>query len=116
VSKVCEHCGSALPEFGGIVCDDDRAEIRFRGKFIRNLTSQEFTLFRILIDANGRTIRKENLLEMLYANKAFADADLPEIKIIDVFICKLRKKLVPLGIEVGTTQRRGYFLMEPANG
>lgn len=113
MSKVCDHCGSALPEFGGIVCDDDRAEIRFRGKFIRNLTSQEFALFRILLDRGGRTIRKESLLELLYANKAFADGDMPEIKIIDVFICKLRKKLVPLDIEVGTTWGRGYFLMEP---
>ena len=70
-------------------------------------------MFRMLMNANGRTLSKENLLNGLYQLKAFADEDVPEIKIIDVFICKLRKKITPLGITIGTAWGRGYYLEEP---
>lgn len=110
---VCPHCGQALPEFGGIICDDNRGEIRFRGKFIRNLTSHEFMLFRMLLDAKGRAISKENILTLLYSARVIADDEVPEIKIVDVFICKLRRKLKPLGIELATIWGRGYRVEEP---
>ena len=42
--------------------------------------------------------------------------DEPEIKIIDVFICKLRKKLAQAGADglIGTIWGRGYILRQPA--
>lgn len=109
----CAGCGQPVPEFGGIAFDDDRNEIRFRGKFVRNLTGQEATLFHALLSAKGRTLSKEHLLTELYAKKVYADDELPEIKIIDVFVCKMRKKIKPLGIDVSTSWGRGYYLREP---
>ena len=44
--------------------------------------------------------------------------DEPEVKIIDVFICKLRKKLAQAGAGdlIGTVWGRGYVLRDPATG
>jgi two-component system cell cycle response regulator CtrA len=42
--------------------------------------------------------------------------DEPEVKIIDVFVCKLRKKLARAGAEgiIGTIWGRGYMIREAA--
>ena len=40
--------------------------------------------------------------------------DEPEMKIVDVFVCHIRRKLKPFGIEIGTRWGVGYF-MTPAN-
>lgn len=111
--KLCECCGAVLPEFGGIVCDEDRAEIRFRGKFTRSLTQHEFRMFVILLNKAGKPVAKEAIIELLYSQRILADDEIPELKIIDVYICRLRKKLRPLGIDIGTAWGRGYFLIEP---
>jgi DNA-binding winged helix-turn-helix (wHTH) protein len=41
--------------------------------------------------------------------------DEPEMKIIDVFVCKLRKKLAQAGADnmIGTIWGRGYMMREP---
>jgi two-component system, cell cycle response regulator CtrA len=49
------------------------------------------------------------LMEFVYAEKV-ADDDLPEIKIIDVFVCKLRKKLKAFDIDIITAWGQGYGL------
>lgn len=51
---------------------------------------------------------KEGLLLALYGTRP--DGDMPDIKIIDVFICKLRKKLGRFGITVDTLWGQGYRL------
>jgi two-component system cell cycle response regulator CtrA len=51
---------------------------------------------------------REFLLTSLYGH--LPPDDEPEIKIIDVYACKLRKKLKPFGIEIGTKWGQGYFL------
>lgn len=66
------------------------------------LTGKEAKMLMQL--ASFEIATKENLYRDLYSG-AFSDKDLVEIKIIDVFICKLRKKL-PFSIE--TIWGRGY--------
>lgn len=112
MSKVCEHCGSALPEYGGITLDRDRAEIRYGGKRLGSLTSQEMALFTILLEKAGKIVSKDTLLDMLYQLRPSED-EIPEVKIVDVFICKLRKKVAPMGINVATAWGRGYYMAEP---
>ena len=53
-----------------------------------HLTGKEYAMLELLSLRNGVTITKEMFLNHLYGG-----LDEPEIKIIDVFICKLRKKL-----------------------
>lgn len=110
MTKRCDHCHSILPEYGGIVADADRGEVRFRDKRCGTLTTQEFALFQYLLDRAGRVASKEDILARLYGLRP---EDPPEIKIVDVFICKLRKKVAPMGLSIGTTWGRGYYLEEP---
>ena len=59
----------------------------------------------------GRVVTKEILLSYLYGGM-----DEPGLKIIDVFICKIRRKLMPLsgGLDfIETTWGRGFTLREP---
>ena len=75
-----------------------------------NLTVKEYRILELLSLRRGTTITKEMILSQLYG------ADEPEIKIIDVFMCKIRKKLAAAsnGKEyIETVWGRGYLLREP---
>jgi DNA-binding response OmpR family regulator len=50
---------------------------------------------------------KSTIMAAIYADKV-ADDETPMEKIIDVFVCKLRKKLDPFGISVETVWGQGY--------
>jgi two-component system cell cycle response regulator CtrA len=76
-----------------------------------NLTGKEYQMLELLSLRKGTTITKEMFLGQLYGGR-----EEPEIKIIDVFICKLRKKLaVASGGKdyIETVWGRGYLLREP---
>jgi len=75
------------------------------------LTKKEFEVLELLALRQGMTISKEMLLNHLYGGM-----DEPGLKIIDVFLCKLRKKLAALsgGTEyIETVWGRGYMLRQP---
>jgi len=76
-----------------------------------NLTIKEYRMLELLSVRRGTTITKEMFLSQLYCGM-----DEPEIKIIDVFMCKIRKKLATAsnGKEyIETVWGRGYLLREP---
>lgn len=76
-----------------------------------HLTGKEYAMLELLSLRKGTTLTKEMFLNHLYGGM-----DEPELKIIDVFICKLRKKL-SLACEgenyIETVWGRGYVLREP---
>ncbi|MDH3473381.1 MAG: response regulator transcription factor [Rhodospirillales bacterium] len=77
-----------------------------------HLTAKEYGLLELLSRRKGETLTKEFLLEHLYRGP-----ESPELKIIDVFVCKLRKKLAAAtGGEsyIETDWGRGYVLRDPA--
>ncbi len=77
-----------------------------------HLTGKEYGVLELLSLRKGTTLTKEMFLNHLYGGM-----DEPELKIIDVFICKLRKKLAPAtGGEnyIETVWGRGYVLRDPA--
>ena len=77
-----------------------------------HLTSKEYAILEILSLRKGTTTTKVTLLDHLYDG-----LDEPEMKIIDVFICKLRKKLARMtGGEtyIETVRGHGYRLRDPA--
>ncbi len=77
-----------------------------------HLTGKEYGIIELLSLRKGTTLTKEMFLNHLYGGM-----DEPELKIIDVFICKLRKKLATAtGGEnyIETVWGRGYVLREPA--
>ena len=75
------------------------------------LTAKEYDILELLSLRKGTTVTKEMFLNHLYDGK-----DEPEPKIIDVFICKLRKKLANASEGrnfIETVWGRGYVLREP---
>jgi two-component system cell cycle response regulator CtrA len=76
-----------------------------------HLTGKEYQMLELLSLRKGTTLTKEMFLNHLYGGM-----DEPELKIIDVFICKLRKKLaVACNGEhyIETVWGRGYVLRDP---
>ncbi len=95
---------------GKIVVNLDAKTVEANGKPV-HLTGKEYQMFELLSLRKGTTLTKEMFLNHLYGGM-----DEPELKIIDVFICKLRKKLSnALGGEnyIETVWGRGYVLREP---
>ncbi len=75
-----------------------------------HLTSKEYSLFELLALRKGTTINKEQFLNHLYGGM-----DEPEMKIIDVFLCKIRRKIEKLSPEeeyIQTVWGRGYILKD----
>ncbi len=75
------------------------------------LTGKEYQILALLALRHGSTLTKETFLNHLYGG-----LEEPEAKIIDVYICKLRKKLANAsgGLDyIETVWGRGYALREP---
>ena len=88
----------------------DERSVKVAGKPV-HLTSKEYSILELLVLRKGTPLKKERFLNHLYGG-----IDEPELKIIDVFICKLRKKLQEAsGGEnyIETLWGRGYVLKEP---
>ncbi|MCF8474165.1 MAG: response regulator transcription factor [Emcibacter sp.] len=75
-----------------------------------HLTGKEYAMLELLSLRKSTTLTKEMFLNHLYGGM-----DEPELKIIDVFICKLRKKLMAICGEnyIETVWGRGYVLRDP---
>lgn len=76
-----------------------------------HLTGKEYGILELLSLRKGTTLTKEMFLNHLYGGM-----DEPEVKIIDVFICKLRKKLATAtdgSNYIETVWGRGYVLRDP---
>lgn len=76
-----------------------------------HLTGKEYQMLELLSLRKGTTLTKEMFLNHLYGGM-----DEPELKIIDVFICKLRKKLSEASNgdnHIETVWGRGYVLRDP---
>jgi DNA-binding winged helix-turn-helix (wHTH) protein len=77
-----------------------------------HLTGKEYQMLELLSLRKGTTLTKEMFLDHLYGGM-----DEPELKIIDVFICKLRKKLADASAGrnyIETVWGRGYVLLKAA--
>ena len=76
-----------------------------------HLTGKEYGIIELLSLRKGTTLTKEMFLNHLYGGM-----DEPEVKIIDVFICKLRKKIQDAtggDNYIETVWGRGYVLRDP---
>jgi two-component system cell cycle response regulator CtrA len=88
----------------------DAKTVDVDGKTV-HLTGKEYQMFELLSLRKGTTLTKEMFLNHLYGGM-----DEPELKIIDVFICKLRKKLATAtggDNYIETVWGRGYVLRDP---
>jgi two-component system cell cycle response regulator CtrA len=83
-------------------------EVTFIGLPAR-MTDKEFLILELLVLRRGSVVTKEAILNHLYG-----EVDEPSSKIIDVFVCKIRKKLEQVGAceLIGTVWGRGYTIRE----
>lgn len=82
--------------------------LRFLPPIEMRLTGMESRMFGRLLA--GGVVTKDAFMAILYRNDG---ADEAEIKIVDVFLCKLRKKPRPFALPIQTIWGVGY-MMEPA--
>ncbi len=97
------NCGDLTVKLGA-----KQAEIA--GRMVP-LTTKEYGMLELLALRQGHTITKE-----MFFNQLYGGMDEPDQKIIDVFICKLRKKLAEASggkNYIETVWGRGYALREP---
>ncbi len=94
---------------GNLQLNLDSREVQADGRQV-HLTGKEYAILELLVLRRGMVLTKEAFLNHLYGG-----IDEPEMKIIDVFICKLRKKLAQAGAGnlIGTVWGRGYMMRDP---
>ena len=98
---------------GDLIVNLEARNVELHGQKL-HLTAKEYQMLALLALRKGSTLTKETFLNHLYGGAN----DEPEAKIIDVFICKLRKKLANAsgGLDyIETVWGRGYALREPIN-
>jgi len=100
----------SLIRTGKLTVNLDAHTVEVEGQPI-HLTGKEYGILELLSLRKGTTLTKEMFLNHLYGGM-----DEPELKIIDVFICKLRKKLTNATDGenyIETIWGRGYVLRDP---
>jgi two-component system, cell cycle response regulator CtrA len=104
------HAQSVI-QSGDLVLNLDAKTANVNGVQV-HLTGKEYQILELLSLRKGRTLTKEMFLKHLYG-----EMDEPGNKIIDVFMCKLRKKLANASDGkdyIETARGRGYVLREPS--
>ncbi len=95
---------------GKVAVNLDAKTVEVEGKTV-HLKGKEYQMLELLSLRKGTTLTKEMFLNHLYGGM-----DEPELKIIDVFICKLRKKIAQATDNenyIQTVWGRGYVLKDP---
>lgn len=99
----------SIIKFDKISINLDTRTVEIEGKSL-HLTSKEYAILELLAMRKGTVLTKDMFLNHLYGG-----IDEPELKIVDVFICKLRKKLADATNGknyIETVWGRGYMLRE----
>jgi two-component system cell cycle response regulator CtrA len=95
---------------GDLVVNLDHKRVEIAGRDL-DLTRREYEIIELLAGRQGAPITKE-----MFLNHMYGGMDEPEQKIIDVFVCKARKKMVQASggrDYIETVRGRGYTLREP---
>jgi two-component system cell cycle response regulator CtrA len=95
---------------GDMLIEMDSRRVHVNGEHV-HLTGSEYKMLELLALRKGKVLRKETILNHLYAG-----CDERGAKIVDVFICKLRKKLADTPGARQTIQTvwgSGYLLQDP---
>ncbi len=110
IVRRCEGHPEAVIRTGKLLVDLDRRVAEVDGKRLP-VTMREYGILELLSRRKGTMIAKEAFLNYLYDG-----TDAPNAKIIDVFVCKLRKKISQAtdGDDyIETARGRGYALRAP---
>lgn len=111
VQAICRRM-QALPSIisqqptrrGDIEVDFERHEVRVKGK-VMNLPPKEFELFKLLVDADGKVLSRDHLLERIWGYDKSAEMD---TRTVDQHIARLRKRLRSARHQIVTIANHGY--------
>ena len=100
----------SILEVGTVALDLASRSLLVHGRPV-HLTVKEFALIALLMQRRDKIVSKETFLSHLYGG-----LEEPEIKIIDVLICKVRRELAAAGAGdvIGTVWGCGYILRDRA--
>jgi two-component system cell cycle response regulator CtrA len=108
VRRSLGHANSAL-RFGGVELNMKSRDVRVNGARL-SLSRREYGVLELLFLKQGMILTKGTFLNHLYCG-----SEEPEMKTIDVIVCRLRKKLAAAGVHtlIDTVWGSGYILREP---
>ncbi len=98
------EASAALLRCGGLEMDVERYEVRARGKAVE-LTTKEFEFLKILLQAGGRALSRDQILEKVWGYDRSMDID---TRTVDQHVARLREKLGPEAPRVATVKNVGY--------
>lgn len=106
----CPLCSARLSDSHDVKIDLDSGFI-LRGRHVIQLTNTEFEIFLLLWNARPKTFSVDAIMSKIYWRKS--SGEVPENKIVDIYIHKARKKLKKLNIEIQTVWGTGYRIISP---
>ena len=94
---------------GDLELNQDSREVNVGGRPVE-LSAKEFGTLELLLQRQGKAVRKEAFLGHLYGGP-----NEPGVRIIDVFVCHVRKKLAEAGMPdlITTVTGFGYLIRAP---
>jgi len=96
--------GKELFELGDLLLDDSRHEASLKGKPLY-LTSKEYDLLKALLEADGRVLSRDQLLDQVWG---YEHSENIETRTIDMHVGQLRKKLKSEADRIITVKNVGY--------
>jgi two-component system cell cycle response regulator CtrA len=101
------HADSEI-EIGNLCVNIDKRSVSVGGQYV-HLTVKEYGIIEFLALRKNHVVGRDSIMNVLYGGR-----DEPDLKIIDVFICKLRKKMRAAGFDsIENVWGRGYRLRDP---
>jgi two-component system cell cycle response regulator CtrA len=105
-----QNHSQSVVQTGDLIVNLGAKTVEVQGERV-HLTIKEYQMLELLSLRKGSTLTKEMFLNQLYGGM-----DEPGIKIIDIFLCKIRKKLARASNGknyIETVWGRGYLLRDP---
>lgn len=96
--------GKELFEVGDLSLDDSRHEVSLKGKPLF-LTSKEYDLLKALLEADGRVLSRDQLLDQVWG---YEHSENIETRTIDMHVGQLRKKIKNESERIVTIKNVGY--------
>ncbi len=104
MTKSCPSCGQFLPFEGARAWTDLNSNAVVIDGTRVLLTPMEYELVEALLGAAPRVITRGHIMDLLYGQAT----DEPFDKILDVMICRIRKKLAGTALRIEAIRKRGF--------
>jgi len=108
MTSLCPTCGNAVPNRELIVSLETNTAV-YNG-LAAALTAQQTEILHILAQASSRVVTVASIIAGIYGSSVEPESAGPLIR---TQICKIRRKIAPLGLTIKNTHTVGYALQIP---